>query len=312
MLKKKSLWFIVLCLSLVALQAQPPVRDDAGSPTIRDMQQPRNQQVLPAQALIWEVQRSDMLKPSYVYAILYKVPHDWFFLPPGLSPIVESTDRLMLETDPNFRDRDVLYRGAVPIDSTLDALLPRRQYQEVNLFFQDSLSALSRYKLESRYKPILVAQQMMQDYCLGYIQDNEPFCYEQYLAKVVKKPMKILGSEWTRTPWLDAMSIKQQTDILLEAYEDRQRLKAHYEQVMRAYRRQDLDAVAYLAERGPDMGGGTGRLIEAKNNAWIQTIEWHLQKESLFIAVNAAQLPGEFGLLHMLRVKGYTVTPVIY
>ncbi|MEM6344055.1 MAG: TraB/GumN family protein [Bacteroidota bacterium] len=312
MLKKKGLWLMMCWMSIAALHAQPPVRDNAGSPMIRDMQQPQNQQVLPTQALIWEVQRSDIEKPSYIYAILYKVPKDWFFLPPGLSPIVESTDRLMLETDPNYVDRDVLYRGGTPIDSTLEALLHRREFYEVNKFFQDSLSALSRYKLESRYKPLLVAQQMMQDYCLGYLRTREPFCYEQYLSQVIKKPMKILGSEWTRTPYLDAMSINQQTELLMEAYYDRHRLKAHYEEVMRAYRRQDLDAVAFLAERGPDMGGGTGRLIEAKNNAWIQTIEWHMQKESLFIAVNAAQLPGEFGLLHMLRVRGYTVTPVIY
>ncbi|MEL6592193.1 MAG: TraB/GumN family protein [Bacteroidota bacterium] len=310
MLKKSSIWLLVCTVSVLTLMAQPPELEN--SPVIRDMQQPQNQQVLPAQALIWEVQRSDIEKPSYIYAILYKIPKDWFFLPPGLSPIVESTDRLMLETDPNYQARDVLYRGAVPFDSTLDALLPKRQFEEINVFFQDSLSALSRYKLESRYKPLLIAQQMMQDYCLGYTRNREPVCYEQYLSKAINKPLKILGAEWTRTPYLDALSIEQQTQILLDAYEDRHRLKAHYQEVMRAYRLQDLDMVAYLAGRGPDMGGGTGRLIEVKNNAWIQTIEWHMQKESLFIAINAAQLPGEFGLLHMLRMRGYTVTPVIY
>ncbi|MEL7535312.1 MAG: hypothetical protein AAFN10_28705, partial [Bacteroidota bacterium] len=134
MLKKIGLWLMMCWMSVATLQAQPPVRDNAGSPTIRDMQQPQNQQVLPAQALIWEVQRSDIEKPSYIYAILYKVPKDWFFLPPGLSPIVESTDRLMLETDPNYIDRDVLYRGGTPIDSTLEALLNRRDFYEVNKF----------------------------------------------------------------------------------------------------------------------------------------------------------------------------------
>ncbi|MEL7340538.1 MAG: hypothetical protein AAGM67_08640, partial [Bacteroidota bacterium] len=97
MFKKSSTWLLIATISILHVAAQNPVVDN--SPVIRDMQQPQSQQVLPAQALIWEIQRSDMEKPSYIYAILYKIPKDWFFLPPGLSPIVESTDRLMLETD---------------------------------------------------------------------------------------------------------------------------------------------------------------------------------------------------------------------
>ena len=184
--------------------------------------------------------------------------------------------------------------------------------RELELFFQDSLSALTRYKLAQRYKPILVNQQMMQDIVLGYRGSGSPICYEQYLASSSKKPIKVLGAEWTRAAWLDAMSIKEQTNILVNSYRDRHRLKAMYEELMRAYRRQDLDAVQYLSDKIPDLGGGTGKLVEAKNMAWIQPLEWHMQKESLFIAVNAAQLPGEVGLLHMLRKRGYSVTPVIY
>lgn len=307
----KGLLCLFFFLSLIAhLQAQPP------SQTGRDVEindaQVQNVQVLPSQALIWEVRRSDLAKPSYIFGILFKVPNDWFFLPPGLAPIVESCDRLMLETDPNPIDRDVLHRGAVPMDSMVYDIIPKRESRELQLFFQDSLSALARYKLESRYMPILVMQQMLQDYVLGHIGNFEPISYEQYLAQSSRKPIKVLGADWTRTAYLDNIPIKSQTTSLLDAYYNRQRLKVQYEELMRAYRRQDLDAVQYLSEKAPDLGGGTGRLIEAKNMAWVQPLEWHMQKESVFVAVNGAQLPGENGLLHMLRKRGYSVTPVIY
>ncbi len=307
---KGLLCLVMLTCCFALLQAQTP-RRNGNDLTITDVQS-QAIQVLPSQALIWEVRRSDLAYTSYIFGILYKVPNDWFFLPPGLSPIVESCNRLLLEADPKPVDKDVLYRGAVSIDSTLFTLVPRKEAKEIQLFFQDSLSALSRYKLENRYKPILVMQQMMQDIVLGYRETDEPISYEQYLARSSRKPIKILGAEWTREAWVDAISVQEQTAILLDAYHNRHRLKVQYEELMRAYRRQDLDAVQYMADRAPDLGGGTGRLVEAKNMAWIQPIEWYMQKESVFIAVNAAQLPGETGLLHMLRKRGYSVTPVIY
>ena len=99
---------VFLFSGIALLKAQRPTRYNDRNVTINDAQQ--YVQVLPTQALIWEVRRSDLPKPSYIFGILYKVPNDWFFLPPGLAPIVEATDRLMLEADPKPADRDVLYR----------------------------------------------------------------------------------------------------------------------------------------------------------------------------------------------------------
>ena len=47
-----------------------------------------------------------------------------------------------------------------------------------------------------------------------------------------------------------------------------------------------------------------------RNQNWIPKIEEKIKDHSCFIAVGAAHLPGDKGVLNMLKQKGYTVTPV--
>jgi uncharacterized protein YbaP (TraB family) len=50
--------------------------------------------------------------------------------------------------------------------------------------------------------------------------------------------------------------------------------------------------------------------IVKRNQKWIPVIAELIQKKSAFIAVGAAHLPGEEGVLHLLKESGYTITPV--
>ncbi|MEO0472615.1 MAG: TraB/GumN family protein [Bacteroidota bacterium] len=292
------------------LFAQPPENGrDQNSISIVDLQS-EPAVVQPTRSLIWRVERSDMDRPSYVFAIPYLVPNDWFFLPPELSNIVTSVDQLVLEVDPSYRNMDVIHRGAVPFDSTLEALLPRRQYNEMYAFIRDSLSAMARYKLENRYEPLMLAQQIMADYCAGFRVSRQPYYYEKYLAQAIGKPVRSLQSEWTRTAWMEDYNITEQTDALVNIFRDRQVLKVKYKSYLRAYRSGNLDEAALLALDLPDLGGGTGRMIGDKNLSWLPMLSRSMRFESLLIAVNAAQLAGEQGLLHQLRRQGYDVSPV--
>ena len=301
------LGFLLMGYSLAV--AQPPGR--RSDIQIVDMQADAIN-VKPTQALIWEIRGPGLNKPSYIYGLLHMVPANWFFLPPYLNEAANNADKLVLEVDPTYEDMDLLYRGEVPMDSTLDALIPKRKYQEMQRFFRDSLSALALYKLESRYKPLRIAQQMMSDFCLGYLKPGAPVNYEQYLLEAVDKPLISLKSDWAREQELEELSIKEQTEILMFWYENRTLMKKRYQEYMRIYRRQDLDALTWLAPDIPDFGGASGKYIAQKNELWLETLIWQMKRESLLIAVDAAQLPGEQGLLHLLRKAGYQLQPYRY
>jgi uncharacterized protein YbaP (TraB family) len=266
--------------------------------------------VQPSQSILWKITKDGQSHSSYLYAIPPKVPRDFFFLPEGLQELIQSSEKLIMEVNPGQSNMDYLHRGAVPMDSTLDVILPKRRYQEIEKFIDDHLSPKSMDKLKNRYSPKDLSQQMLSDYCLGFRDDSKPVDYEFFIHQVAKKPLKTLNTGWTRAAWQEDFSVWEQTENLIQTYENRDSLCSLYKEYLMAYRRQDLDAFWLLSKEIPQFGDNHNQMIEVRNKRWLESLRRQLQFEDNFIVVNAVQLPGEYGLLHQLRKAGYTVTPV--
>lgn len=52
------------------------------------------------------------------------------------------------------------------------------------------------------------------------------------------------------------------------------------------------------------------KMLDKRNKKWLPAITAAITKQSSFFAVGAAHLAGSAGLIHLLRKKGFTVTPV--
>jgi uncharacterized protein YbaP (TraB family) len=50
--------------------------------------------------------------------------------------------------------------------------------------------------------------------------------------------------------------------------------------------------------------------LNQRNKNWIPEIEKLISSQKTFIAVGAGHLPGEFGVIELLRKKGYSVNSV--
>ena len=54
----------------------------------------------------------------------------------------------------------------------------------------------------------------------------------------------------------------------------------------------------------------TDILLYNRNRNWVAKLKTLLPSKALVIAVGAGHLPGEQGLINLLRKEGYNVTPV--
>jgi uncharacterized protein YbaP (TraB family) len=50
--------------------------------------------------------------------------------------------------------------------------------------------------------------------------------------------------------------------------------------------------------------------LDKRNKNWIPVMENQMEKENTFFAVGAGHLPGEKGVLNLLKLQGYTLTPI--
>ena len=81
--------------------------------------------------------------------------------------------------------------------------------------------------------------------------------------------------------------------------------------MMKAYKSQDLEKLEELMMK-TDMGIGnfTEVLLYNRNRNWVAKLKDLMPQKSLLVAVGAGHLPGEKGVINLLRKAGYTVTPI--
>ena len=81
------------------------------------------------------------------------------------------------------------------------------------------------------------------------------------------------------------------------------------------YRAGDLNGLAKLSQQSNKQFNITEEenavLLDNRNLDWVKQIPGLMKKNSCFIAVGALHLPGEKGLISLLRKEGYQVKPVI-
>lgn len=81
--------------------------------------------------------------------------------------------------------------------------------------------------------------------------------------------------------------------------------------MMKIYSEQKVDKlIPMIKKQSPEFMEFGDVFLYNRNKAWIPKIENNIASKKCFIAVGAAHLFGEGGVIDLLEKKGYTVTAV--
>ena len=85
-----------------------------------------------------------------------------------------------------------------------------------------------------------------------------------------------------------------------------------FAEMMEAYNNQDLEKLDAFIKKGEDgLGQYENILLYNRNKNWVKKLKPIMSERSVTIAVGAGHLPGDKGLIDLLRKEGYTVKPVM-
>jgi len=86
---------------------------------------------------------------------------------------------------------------------------------------------------------------------------------------------------------------------------------SNFDNLVASYLSGDLNALLNLMEtNSPEIKKYDDLFLVNRNTNWIPVIMNEINKQSSFIAVGAAHLGGQTGILQLLANKGYTITPL--
>jgi uncharacterized protein YbaP (TraB family) len=263
--------------------------------------------------LLWRISGKNLSKPTYIFGTMHMLCADDIQLSDSLKQAIRGADKVYLELDMDdmMQVLGAMSHMTMRNDTTLADLLTAEEYKKVKSFVQENRGRIPFTMLE-KFKPLLIESMILKETATC---DNmivmEQLVMEE--ARENKKEIKGLETMDFQLGIFDRIPYKLQAEQLVKMVEnaghdgDDKEMK----ELTEAYRQQQLDIMDDLTKK-EDMGiqNFTDLLLYNRNADWANKLAGLMPANSLVVAVGAGHLPGEKGVLNLLRKAGYRVDPV--
>lgn len=256
--------------------------------------------------LLWKISGHGLKSPSFLFGTLHLADSRIFWLGDSVFKAISSAQGLVLEMDPRHLTRAVLneVKKEGSGSQRIQNLLSPGQFQEYGPLLAKKLgkpadrittydiwlqqNKWSQGKGNYRYMPVFLD---------GYLY-NLALGEGKWLGGLenIQDQEKALGA------------LVDQSDIAELALSSRTGSSFGLEILIALYRKQNLpglDQLLNLQERSHK-----DPILIRRNIHMVHNLDSLMAIRSLFAAVGVAHLPGDSGLIHLLRIQGYRVSPV--
>lgn len=264
--------------------------------------------------LLWKISGNGLEKPSYLFGTIHMLCADDAVLSKNMKKAISECDEVYFEVDMDnmFEMMGALTKMTMLGDTTLKDLLSADDYKIVKEYFEEKGSMLPFSMLET-FKPMLAASTLEQ----GSMPCDNTAMMEQVImeeAKLSDKKINGLETMAYQAGVLDSIPYKLQAQQLVEyiknADEENKESKL-MKDMFDAYRSQDLKKLEDLmVDADAGMSSFIDIMLYHRNQNWVKKLKDLLPKKALVIAVGAGHLPGEKGMINLLRKEGYKLTPI--
>jgi len=254
---------------------------------------------------IYKISGNGLAKPSYIFGSLHVIEKKDFVLPKNIKPILKSCELLTMELQmDDLKEEAKKMASSMLLENgqTYEQLMNEEQYAWFTSYLADTIKLGSlKTMIYTKFKPIFLSSAIMNEAL------KKPQSYEENILKLSKKyKLQHLGLETfeQQMSFLNAMPIELQLSSFKPGF------MSEFFIMKDLYLKGDLDALHTWAKEsmeGDEYKQMEQSLVTDRNNVWIPKMEEMMVNKPTFFAVGALHLPGENGVLQLLREAGYTV-----
>ncbi len=260
--------------------------------------------------LLWRIEGGGA-KPSYLFGTIHSDDPRVNRLPSPVKRALDGSDSFTMEV---LLDEKVLLElmvlSMLPPEQSLIDLLDDDLYKK-------TIEAMAKHGYPEaaveRLKPWVVLTTLSTPQPRGgEILDLVLFTRADSLGKRVYG----LESVEEQVSVLDQLSMEDQIAALKDTLAHLDKLESVFSDLYEAYLARDLDRLVALSDEHMYMGDSDlsdalmEQLVDERNRRMVKRMRPRLQEGGAFVAVGALHLPGEQGIIQLLRNQGLKVTAV--
>lgn len=279
--------------------------------------------------LLYKISGNNLEKPSYIIGTYHLAPASFADSIPGANDALASVGQVCGELDMSEMEgvagsAKLMKAMMLPDGKSLADILTEDELAKLNAYMNETMGAdLSNPMINAqlgKMTPAAISTQLQLVYYMKKTPGFNPLALiDSYFQKEAKKAGKpVIGFEtidfqisvlYTGTP------IERQIQSLFCIIDNKEYSAMVMDQLTKAYFAQDMAAIASVMDE--ELGAGCERtpeedeaLIYGRNADWAEKMPAMMAAESTLFVVGAAHLPGERGVLELLKNKGFVIEAV--
>jgi uncharacterized protein YbaP (TraB family) len=265
----------------------------------------------PEYTLLWKITGKDLSAPSYLFGTMHLKDKRVYSLSDSVLVKLNVCRAFAMEIHPDSVLGEVFSEifksDTAQTSNPFRNVLSAREYDELDKQLQKEAGiSLERLKNKSpRLINLLINKKLPE------AEDKPTFLdgHLYYLARLAHK--KVIGLEFLneQLPEQGGATAEQKLE------EIKQQLKKNYQkqsmdQLIALYRTGNAEELFRYVHGNASPQDPVIQELAHRNHTMTGRIVQHIHQQSTFIAVGAAHLAGQEGIVRLLQQKGYTVTPV--
>lgn len=260
-------------------------------------------------SLLWKIEGNNA-KPSYLYGTMHIIDAEYYHFTESMTEKIESSDAIIMEVGgmPNpLETYDLMQLDSGDITNQFS----KEDMATIVEFFDKKLDTDPEkfYQIYGQMKPFFLMQAITQNY---FSDETESYDLD-IMAIAGSNEIPLIGLETLEQQlgFFDVIPNEGISQMVIESILNYDKEKKQTEKMMKIYSEQKVDKlIPMMKKQSPEFMEYGDLFLYDRNKAWIPKIIANISDKKCFIAVGAAHLFGDDGVIDLLRKEGYTLTAI--
>lgn len=279
--------------------------------------------------LLYRISGNDLDKPSYIVGTYHLAPASFADSIPGAKAALDDVGQVCGEVDMAEMQsmaglQKVMAAMMLPDGQSLSDILTKEQLDKLNAFMMETLGTDLNNPMVAaqlgKMIPVAISTQLqMVQYMKMTPGFNPTEMIDSYFQNAARAAGKsVIGFEtvdFQISVLYTGTSIERQKELLMCMLDNQEYNFMIMKNITEAYFSQNIEKICEVTEEKLGNSCDTTpeedeALIYGRNADWAEKMPEIMSSESTLFVVGAAHLPGERGVIELLKNKGYLVEPV--